>query len=330
MKVFKSFNEFLNESLVTEAADKFKIKATNPDTNAGEVAVFKVVLREFEPQASLPKLTIDLALARPEFKKLADDLSLIAFMDITKERDAGALTPRELLKGAIIFKKAEGFDKTKATPLVKVGNFEVFDAKSAAAMKAGDTTDANIKKNVAEIEKDKELIPVKPTQTTEGNAEFADIEKIDGDADVLNYLKGKLLSDEAVKFSKSGKAVSEIKGLQALISKFKRADKKTNTSAATKISQSGIDGIYGTGTATAIGLLMKDGKPKDSITVEAVANIASWCKVNGMLKADVEKIFNDNMISAGGGGNNPSAEGAKYYFVNKGWTYSDDANPYKK
>ena len=102
MKLFKSFDEFLNESLVTEAADKFKIKATTPDANAGEIAVFKVVLREFDPQASLPKITVDSALARPEFKKFADDATLIAFMDITKERDSGALTPRDLLKGAII------------------------------------------------------------------------------------------------------------------------------------------------------------------------------------------------------------------------------------
>lgn len=334
MKLFKSFDEFLNESLVTEAADKFKIKTQNPDANAGEVAVFKFVLREFEAQATLPQLAIQSAIARPEFKKFADDTTLIAFMEINKERDPGFLSPRDLLKGVVIFKKAEGFDKTKATSIAKVGNFEVFDAKSAIQMKAGDTTQDKIKDAIKDLEKDKDLIVPKPQPTPDtggANPEYVDVEKIQPDADVLAFLKSKLLTGEAVKFSKSGNKISEIKGTQSLITNFKRADKKTNTSAANKISKSGVDGIYGNGTAEALGLLMKDGKPKDSITAEAVTDLAKWCKLNDLSKAEVEKIFNDAKISTGGDKKKEEeAGGPKYYFVNKGWTYSEENDPYKK
>jgi hypothetical protein len=332
MKLFKSFDEFLNESLVTEAADKFKIKTEKPDVNAGEIAVFKFVLREFDAQASLPQLAAQSALARPEFKKFADDTTLIAFMEINKERDPGFLSPRDLLKGVILFKKAEGFDKTKATPLVKIGTFEIFDAKSATQMKAGDNTQDSIKDAIKDLEKDKDLIVPKP-QPNPDMSEYADVEKIQPDADVLAFLKSKLLSGDAVKFSKSNTKISEIKGTQALITNFKRADKKTNTSAANKILKSGVDGIYGGGTADALGLLMKDGKPKDSITLEAVTDLAKWCKLNDLTKAEVEKIFNDNKISTGDGDkkdDDNTVGGPKYYFVNKGWTYSEENDPYKK
>ena len=332
MKVFKSFDEFVNESFVTEAKDSFKIKTDKADPNLGEVAVFKLVLREFDPQASLPQISVTSALAHPEFKKFADDTALIAFMDIAKERDPGFLTPRDLLKGAIIFKKLEGFDKTKATPLVKVGNFEVFDAKSAAQMKAGDKTAEEIKKDVEEIKKDPEFIP-KPEEKTHANPEYVDVEKIEADADVIAFLKSKLLNGgDTVKFSKNSKKIVEIKATQTLISKFKRADKKTDSAAAAKVKSSGIDGIYGGGTSEGLGKLTADGKPKDSITSELITDIAKWCKLNGLDKPAVEKIFNEAKIDGDGGDNtpNPDLAGAKYYFVNKGWTYSEQTDPYKK
>jgi len=330
MKLFKSFADFVNESLVTEASDKFKIKANTPNSNTGEIAVFKFVLREFEPQASLPQLAVGSALVRPEFKKFADDASLIAFIKIVKARDTGSLTPRELLKGAIIFKKAEGFDKTKAAPLVKVGNFEVYDANSAAQMKAGDNTAIDIEADMQEIDTDNQLLPLKPEETQSANLEYSEVETIQPDADVLAFLKSKLLNGDLVKFNKSGNRISEIKGTQALISKFKRADKKTLSTASSQITKSGIDGIYGLGTAAALGLLTKDGKPKDSISADTVMDMAKWCKLNEMTKADVEKIFNDNVIKAAGQpANQATPTDSKYYFVNKGWTYSDDANPYK-
>lgn len=333
MKLFKSFDEFVNESFVTEAKDSFKLKTDKPDQNLGEVAVFKLVLREFDPQASLPQIAVSSSLAHPEFKKFADDTTLIAFMDISKERDPGFLTPRDLLKGAIIFKKLEGFDKTKATPLVKVGNFEVFDAKSAAQMKAGDKTAEEIKKDVEEIKKDSELLPPKPEEKTNANPEYVDVEKIVADADVIAFLKSKLLNGgDAVKFSKNSKKIVEIKATQTLVSKFKRADKKTDTAAAAKVKKSGIDGIYGGGTSESLGMLTADNKPKDSITSDLITDIAKWCKLNGLDKPAVEKIFNEAKIEDGGDNvkPNPDVAGAKYYFVNKGWTYSEQTDPYKK
>ncbi len=330
MKVFKSFDEFINESLVSEAkSDLFKIKAGNADANLGEIAVFKLVLREFDPQASLPQISVESSLAHPEFKKLADDTTLIAFMDITKERDPGFLAPRDLLKGAIIFKKLEGFDKTKAQPIVKVGNFEVFDAKVAASMKADDKTAVEIKKDVEEIKNDKDLIPPAPPKQ-EGNPEYIDVATIQPDTAVLDFLKSKLLNGDAVKFSKGKNKISEIKGTQALITKFKRADKKTECAASVKVRNSGVDGVYGPGTTEGLGFLTKDGKPKDSITVEVVTDLAKWCKLNNLDKAAVEKIFKDNIIINQEPTPTPTPDGSpKYYFVNKGWNYTPETDPYK-
>lgn len=331
MKVFKSFDEFINESLVSEAKkDSFKIKAGQANANLGEIAVFKFVLREFDPQASLPQISVESALAHPEFKKFADDATLIAFMTTVKERDPGFLTPRDLLKGAIIFKKLEGFDKTKATPLVKAGTFEVFDSKDADKMKAGDKSAEEIKKDVEEIKNDKDLLPPAPKQ--DGNPEYVDVEALQPDAEVLAFLKSKLLDGtkaETVKFSKGKNKISEIKGTQALITNFKRADKTTECAASVKIRNSGIDGIYGTGTAEGLGFLTKDGKAKDSITLEVVTDLAKWCKLNGLNKAAVEKIFNDNIIKNQEDPTPKPAGEIKYYFVNKGWIYSPENDPYK-
>lgn len=331
MKVFKSFDEFINESLVAEAKkDSFKIKAGQANANLGEIAVFKFVLREFDPQASLPQISVESALAHPEFKKFADDATLIAFMTTVKERDPGFLTPRDLLKGAIIFKKLEGFDKTKATPLVKVGTFEVFDSKDADKMKAGDKAAEEIKKDVEEIKDDKDLLPPPPPK---GNPEYVDVEALKPDADVLTFLETKLMVLQppvlVVKFSKNKNKISEIKGTQALITNFKRADKTTECAASVKIRNSGIDGVYGTGTAEGLGFLTKDGKPKDSITEEVVIDLAKWCKLNGLNKAAVEKIFNDNIIKNQVDPTPKPAGEIKYYFVNKGWTYSPENDPYK-
>jgi len=331
MKLFKSFDEFVNESFVTEARDSFKIKQGKADPNLGEVASFKFTLREFDPQASLSQISIESALARPEFKKFADDATLIAFIHVTKERDSRALTPRDLLKGAIIFKKLEGFDKTKVSPVVKIGNFEVFDSNSAAQMKAGDKTAEEIKKNVEEIKKDPELIVIKPEEKTNANPEYVDVEKIEADADVITFLKSKLLnSGDTVKFSKNSKKIVEIKATQTLVSKFKRADKKTDSVAAAKIKSSGIDGIYGGGTSEGLGKLTSDGNLKESITNELITDIAKWCKLNGLDKPAVEKIFNETKIEVKPKPDITDVAGPKYYFVNKGWTYSEQNDPHKK
>jgi hypothetical protein len=327
MKVFKSFDEFINESSVNEAiADKFKIKADAPNANAGEVAVFKVVLRELDPQASMPQLVANSAVAKPEFKKFSDDATLIAFMMIQKERDPGFLTPRDLLRGSIIFKKAEGYDKTKAQPIATVGAFSIYDAQSAESMKADDKqTVIDVKKDVEEIKKDPVLEP-KPEEK-KANPECEDVAKIEADADVIAFLKSKLLNGEAVKFSKSGTKIVEIKATQTLITKFKRADKKTESAASIKVRNSGIDGIYGNGTAEGLGFLNCAGVAVTSITVDTVTDLAKWCKLNGLDKAAVQKIFDETKIESG---NTPTPAGQpKYYFVNKGWSYTPETDPYK-
>jgi hypothetical protein len=283
MKVFKSFDEFINESIVNEeVADKFKLKVDTPNANAGEIAVFKVVLRELDPQASMPQLVANSAMAKPEFKKFADDATLIAFMMINKERDPGFLTPRDLLKGSIIFKKADGYDKTKAQPIAKVGDFAIYDANSAELMKAGDKQTAEeIKKDIEEIKKDPVLVP-KPEEKKPGNPEYVDVENIEADADVIAFLKSKLLNGEAVKFSKSSTKIVEIKATQTLVTKFKRADKKTECGASVKVRNSGVDGIYGNGTADGLGLLTKSGASQNSITADLIVDIAKWCKLNAV------------------------------------------------
>jgi hypothetical protein len=330
MKVFKSFDEFVNESTVNEAtADKFKIKEDKPNANAGEIAAFKVVLRELDPQASMPQLVANSAVAKPEFKKFADDTTLIAFMLIKKERDPGFLTPRDLLRGSIIFKKAEGYDKTKAQPIATVGSFSIYDAMSAESMKAADKQTAEeIKKDIEEIKKDPVLEP-KPEEKS-GNPEYVDVEKIEADADVIAYLKSKLLNGESVKFSKGSTKIVEIKATQTLITKFKRADKKTECAASIKVRNSGIDGIYGNGTADGLGFLTKEGTPQNSITSDLIIDIAKWCKLNGLDKAAVKKIFDETKLDETKPTPTPAPAGeVKYYFVNKGWTYTPEADPYK-
>lgn len=330
MKVFKSFDEFINESIVNEeVADKFKLKVDTPNANAGEIAVFKVVLRELDPQASMPQLVANSAMAKPEFKKFADDATLIAFMMINKERDPGFLTPRDLLKGSVIFKKADGYDKTKAQPIAKVGDFAIYDANSAELMKAGDKQTAEeIKKDIEEIKKDPVLVP-KPEEK-KANPECEDVAKIEADADVIAFLKSKLLNGEAVKFSKSGTKIVEIKATQTLITKFKRADKKTESAAAIKIRNSGIDGVYGNGTAEGLGFLNCAGVAVTSITVDTVTDLAKWCKLNGLDKAAVKKIFDETKIDDNKPNPTPAPAGeVKYYFVNKGWTYTPETDPYK-
>jgi hypothetical protein len=267
-------------------------------------------------------------MAKPEFKKFADDATLIAFMMINKERDPGFLTPRDLLKGSIIFKKADGYDKTKAQPIAKVGDFAIYDANSAELMKAGDKQTAEeIKKDIEEIKKDPVLVP-KPEEKKPGNPEYVDVENIEADADVIAFLKSKLLNGEAVKFSKSSTKIVEIKATQTLVTKFKRADKKTECGASVKVRNSGVDGIYGNGTADGLGLLTKSGASQNSITADLIVDIAKWCKLNGLDKAAVKKIFDETKLDDNKPTPAPAGE-VKYYFVNKGWTYTPETDPYK-
>ena len=330
MKLVRSFDEFVGESTVNEAADKFKLDVVTPNSADGEVAHFKLVLREFDPQKPMADLVTLSALAKPEFSKFAKDASLIGFITVTKQRDKGFLTPRDLIKAIVVFKKAEGFDVTKATPLVNVEGVKLFNSEDAVKMKSTETKiakDTKIEVNIPEPKTDT------PQKAEEKAPEYDTVKDVTANAEVLAFLKSKLLNGETAKFSKSNKKVSEVKGTQAVIAKFTLADKKTPSSAANYIKKSGIDGIYGDNTAIAISWITPENGAKPVATIDkgTVEHLAKWCTFMGMTKADLEKIFKDNEIKTGGGGGDqkPKEEGPKYYFVNKGWTYSAENDPYK-
>lgn len=329
MKLVRSFDEFVGESTINEAVDKFKLDVVTPNTADGEVAHFKLVLREFDPQKPMADLVTLSALAKPEFSKFAKDASLIGFITITKQRDKGFLAPRDLIKAIVVFKKAEGFDLTKATPLVNVDGVKLFNSEDAVKMKSTETKiakETKVEVNIPEPKTDA------PQKAEEKAPEYDTVKDVTANAEVLAFLKSKLLNGETPKFSKSAKKVSEVKGTQAVISKFVLSDKKTPSSAAKYIKKSGIDGIYGDNTAIAIGWITPENGAKPVATIDKgiVEHLAKWCTFMGMTKADLEKIFKDNEIKTSGGGDQkPKEDGPKYYFVNKGWTYSAENDPYK-
>jgi hypothetical protein len=343
MKIVRSFSEFIGESTVNEAADKFKIETLTPKTAEGEVARFKLVLREFEPSKPIQELALLSAMSKPEFAKFALDKAMIGFISVTKQRDAGFAQPRDLIKGIVIFKKAEGFDTTKATPFVSVSGVSLYNVEDAVKMKATETTLAQDTK--VEVAKPEPAVPatadIKPGETPKpedqkkesGNKEYDLVKDLAADNDVLEFLKSKLLNADKPKFSKAANKVAEIKAVQTLISKFTLADKKTPSTAAAGIKKSGIDGIYGDGTAAAIAWTTPDSsKPVATITTDNVGHFAKWCKFMGITKAELEKIFAIK-IEDGGKKDDTKTEdnkGPKYYFVNKGWTYSPETDPYKK
>lgn len=325
MKLVRSFDEFVGESVLNEATDKFKLQTRTPNSADGEVANFKLVLREFDPQKQMADLAVGSAMQKPEFSKFAQDTNLIGFIKVTKERDSGFLTPRDLIKAIVIFKKAEGFDVTKATPLVTVNNSKFYNVEDAPKMKATET--AIVQKVTTEIQTPEPKETPKPKEAKQ--SEYSLVEKIQANAEVLAFLKEKLLNGANPKFLKANTRVSEVKGVQALISKFTLADKKTPTTAATYIKKSGIDGIYGDNTGGALGWITPDTtKPQLTITADVVEHLAKWCTYMGMDRAAVEKVFNDNIIVVKQDDSDPKS-GPKYYFVNKGWTYSEENDPYK-
>lgn len=326
----------------TGMADKFKIETRK--AGDGEVANFKVVLREFKPDRPMPELVLLSAMAKPEFSKFAMDKSLIGFINVTKQRESGFATPRELLKAIIIFKKAEGFDTSKAKPVVSLNGVSLFDVNDAAKMKATEKTIAQVvNTEVKQPENTNATViqemPPAPVVTTTNpkpeeskNKDYDLVKDLEADKDVIEFLKSKLLNADKPKFSKSSAKVLEIKGLQMLISKFTLADKKSPSAAASLIKKSGIDGVYGDGTANAIAATSKDSsKPVATISMDNITDFAKWCKFMGYNKAEVEKIFNSVTLEGGDKkkGEETETAGPKYYFVNKGWTYSEDQDPYK-
>ena len=345
MKLVRSFSEFVGESTVNEAADKFKIEILKTDSAQGEIGKFKLVLREFEPSKPIQELLLLSAMSKPEFGKLATDKSLIGFIDVTKQKDSGFLRPRDLIKGIVVFKKADGFDTTKATPFVSLNGVSLYKVEDAVKMKASETAIAqDVKKETAIVEPPTPAEDVKkageePNPKTEEkkdtqNKEYDLVKDLTPDNDVLEFLKSKLLNADKTKFSKSSSKVVEIKGLQNLISKFTLADKKTPSTAAAKVKKSGIDGIYGDGTAVSIAWTTPDSTKADaSIDLDNVKHFAKWCKFMGFKKADVEKLFNvkleDDVKKEGGEDKPEEQSGPKYYFVNKGWSYSPENDPYK-
>ena len=326
MKLVRSFSEFVGESTVNEAADKFKIDTLTPKTSEGELASFKLVLREFEPSKPIQELALLSAMSKPEFAKFALDKSMIGFISVTKQRDSGFLQPRDLIKAIVIFKKADGFDTTKAKPFVSVSGVSLYNVEDAVKMKATETKIAQDVK--VEVEKPEP----KPKEEKIGNTEYDLVKDLIADKDVLEFLKSKLLNSDKPKFSKSGNKVAEVKAVQTLIAKFTLADKKTPSTAAAKIKKSGIDGIYGDGTATAIAWTTPDSnKPVASIALENVEYFAKWCKFMGITKAELEKIFAIKIEDGKKKEDETKEEetGPKYYFVNKGWAYSPETDPYK-
>jgi hypothetical protein len=269
-------------------------------------------------------------MSKPEFAKLALDKSMIGFISVTKQRDSGFLQPRDLIKAIVIFKKADGFDTTKAKPFVSVSGVSLYNVEDAVKMKATETKIAQDVK--IEVDKPEPKDP-KPEEKKSANPEYDLVKDLVADKDVLEFLKSKLLASDKPKFSKSGNKVAEIKALQTLLAKFTLADKKTPSTAAAKIKKSGIDGIYGDGTADAIAWTTPDStKPVTSIGADNVEHFAKWCKFMGITKAELEKIF---AIKIEGGGKKDDDKkeeeptGPKYYFVNKGWAYSPETDPYK-
>jgi hypothetical protein len=230
----------------------------------------------------------------------------------------------------VIFKKADGFDTTKAKPFVSVSGVSLYNVEDAVKMKATETKIAQDVK--IEVDKPEPKDP-KPEEKKSANPEYDLVKDLVADKDVLEFLKSKLLASDKPKFSKSGNKVAEIKALQTLLAKFTLADKKTPSTAAAKIKKSGIDGIYGDGTADAIAWTTPDStKPVTSIGADNVEHFAKWCKFMGITKAELEKIF---AIKIEGGGKKDDDKkeeeptGPKYYFVNKGWAYSPETDPYK-
>lgn len=335
----KSFQEFLNEADNAEGGvDKFKLTTLSPDKGAGEVASFRCIIREFDPQKPLAELAVGQAIAKPEFKKFADDKTLIAFIKIQKQRDAGALTPRELLKAVIVFKKAEGYDTTKAKPVATVGGFNVYDIASSNQMNAEDkTTVQNVEKEIqkeeppvvntkqAEVktedpkkEEEKKEDP-KKEEEKKVDSDYVDVKSIKADDAVLSMLRFRLLDGVNSKYAVNNKKITEIKGLQYLVTKLMRADAKTMTKAADAMKKSGVDGVYGPGTAAAIGLLTQAGSRLDRIEDSFVQDLAKWCTLNKMTTQVIEKIFKDSTVSNSDGNantkGNANTGGKNYYFV---------------
>lgn len=334
----KSFQEFLNEADNAEGGvDKFKLTTLSPDKAAGEVASFRCIVREFDPQKPLAELAVGQAIAKPEFKKFADDKTLVAFIKIQKQRDAGALTPRELLKAVIVFKKAEGYDTTKAKPVATVGGFNVYDIASANQMNADDTTTvknaekeikkeepavvvtepAEVKTEEPKKEEEKKVEEPKKEEEKKDESDYVDVKSIKADDAVLSMLRFRLLDGVNSKYAVNNKKITEIKGLQYLVTKLMRADAKTMTKAADAMKKSGVDGVYGPGTAAAIGLLTQAGSRLDRIEDSFVQDLAKWCTLNKMTTQVIEKIFKDSTVSNSDGNTkgNANTGGKNYYFV---------------
>ena len=329
MRIVRSFDDFVGATRLNEAEDKFKMDVENPST--GEVAKFRLVMREFDPKASLPQLVIQQAVSKPEFSKFSNDTSLIAFMKIDKMRDSGFLQARDLLKAVVIFKKKEGYDTAKGTPLATVGSFKVYNADDAQNMNAGDkTTKADAEKEI-KMKTDIDFTPTADKQQNDpakpnpvAKSEWDEVKDVTPNGDVLSYLKDKLLNGVNVKFKKSSNKVSEIKFVQIVISKLTRTDGKTLTAAAEKIKASGIDGIYGSGTATAFGLMSNEPNvPKDSLDDVVVKNLARWCTLNQISKSNLETIFAETKkttvtttVKPDSGDKKQDKDKKNYYFVN--------------
>jgi hypothetical protein len=322
--IFKSFSQFLTESNsasfspINEKQDEVvKLNLNTPDEKAGEKANFSVVAKVNPPNEAteeqakeLAKKELETYLSNNEkFKSAATGTFVFITVDTLKQR--GAIpqlfnNDNAILRAVLSFRMADRFDMAKVPkvkPYLKPGGINIWlDTDMDKLVIDGQKVETKTGEHQKKIEDDKK----KDDQTKKDPIVLPA-----ADADVLAFLKEKLLGDAAkvvesvngtVALAKSGVKSREVKFAQLIL----LAPEFNTAVPALKLATTlgSADGSYGPNTAKAYGILLDDkDTPHNSIEAADIEKLAKYCTLSKLLKPRLQQIWDASELKGGGGGN---------------------------
>ena len=338
--IFKSFSQFLTESNsasfspINEKQDEvFKLKLHNAETGAGESANFSIVAKinpsndATEAQAlNLIKTYTENRLADDEkFKSAAKGTVVFITIDRLKQRNLTLINnDQAILRAVLSFRMADRFDMTKAaglTPYMKPGGIAIWlDTDMAKLAIEGQTVDPNSEENQKKIKND----TAEETETEKTKETIKPVELPAADAEVLAFLKEKLLGDGGKSaLAKSGVKSREVKFAQLILLDNTFSTVLPNLKLSTTLGAA--DGSYGPKTALAYGIILDDkfNNPHNSIEAVDIEKLAKYCTIAKLLKPRLEQLWKDSELTKSGTPGTSGTAGTSGTSSQLGFVYID-------
>ena len=319
--------DFDKESPGPNEAAKFFMKAKyrvvdndSPEVAAGKMA--KYVIRELlgKPEFVAAITAGDsipvLAASRDVYKQGMDRVVLkgyITFMKTTSDTGAQIIAPD-------VIATLPGFKPLEVGPELSLKGVKIYDAELIKKVVKGEYTPP-------EPPKPEPIVPstssTSSTSSTAGTASTSGDASLDWDwvkdaltlpNQVLEFLKSKLLNNDAAK-AKKGSKNPETKFVQLIILEPAFSKEKYPASVEVKGKLGAADGDYGPNTATALGMFFdsKRDSSHDEVASKDVENLAKFCnKLEILVPATKSSVGLEELwkrAQKGGGGGGGGGEG---------------------